>query len=68
MCKLLWKKAAYVSQINTDGEADSFQQWEAAGVEIIEPDLAPFQEATKDVVAKNFPQLTEWVEKIKAVQ
>ncbi|MBE6907264.1 MAG: TRAP transporter substrate-binding protein [Ruminococcaceae bacterium] len=60
--------AAYVSQINTDGEADAFQKWKDAGAEIIEPDLEPFKEATQNVVADNFPNLVEWVEKIKAVQ
>ena len=60
--------AAYVSQINTDGEADAFQKWKDAGAEIIEPDIGPFKEATKNVVVDNFPNLVDWVEKIKAAQ
>ena len=58
----------YVSQINTDDESKAFDKWKEAGATIVEPDLKPFAEATKDVVHKQFPQLEEWVNRIKAAK
>ncbi|WP_321447943.1 TRAP transporter substrate-binding protein [uncultured Cohaesibacter sp.] len=58
----------YTSGLITDNEDGYLQKWKDAGAEIVKPELDGFREATKDVVKNNFPQLTEWVDKIKAVQ
>lgn len=60
--------AKYVSQINTEDEQKAFDKWKQDGAKIIEPDLAPFKAATKDVVHKQFPVLEDWVTKIENVK
>jgi tripartite ATP-independent transporter DctP family solute receptor len=60
--------AAYTSKLNTDGESGSFQKWAAAKVEIVEPELDGFRNATATLVKDNFPDLVDWVDKIKAVK
>jgi tripartite ATP-independent transporter DctP family solute receptor len=60
--------ADFTSQLNSDGEEGCFKKWAEAGAEIVTPELAGFRKATANVVKDSFPDLLEWVEKIKAVQ
>ncbi|QTX31400.1 TRAP transporter substrate-binding protein [Aminithiophilus ramosus] len=60
--------AAYASRLITDGEGECFTKWADAGAEIIDPEIDGFREATKTIVEDNFPDLVEWVDKIKSVQ
>ena len=44
--------------------------WQEAGVEIIRPDKAPFEEAVTELIAefRDQPEIWKWIERIRAVE
>jgi tripartite ATP-independent transporter DctP family solute receptor len=60
--------ARYTSKLITDGEGENLKKWTQAGATIVTPELGEFRAATDGLVKKSFPALSDWVEKIKAVQ
>lgn len=60
--------AEYVSKINHDGENEYLKKWQEKGVEIITPDLTEFKNKCAGIVDSDYPELKEYVDKIKAVQ
>ncbi len=59
--------SAWRTQVERDNETTYLKKFTDAGCEYIQPDLETFKAKVADI-GDDFPQMKEWVEKIRAIQ